>query len=166
MDGLSTSETTAVLASLAERITGFDAAGITPGALYTAKAGIADTIGVTLAGLPEPCTQILLDTPGIADAPGPCLILGTKRRASALNATLVNGIASHALDFDDFSDVLGGHQSVPLVPVLFALAEEHGLSGQQLIDAYVVGFEVEHRFAMALHPHGLYQLKTMSLIQF
>jgi len=153
MDGLSTSETTAVLASLAERITGFDAAGITPDALYTAKAGIADTIGVTLAGLPEPCTQILLDTPGIADAPGPCLILGTKRRTSALDATLINGIASHALDFDDFSDVLGGHQSVPLVPVLFALAEEHGLSGKQLIDAYVIGFEVEHRFAMALHPH-------------
>lgn len=153
MDGLSTTETTAVLATLAERITNFDPASITPGALHTTKAGITDTIGVTLAGLPEPCTQILLETPGIADAPGPCRIYGTNKRTSALDATLINGIASHALDFDDFSDVLGGHQSVPLVPVLFALAEEHNLTGQQLIDAYVVGFEVEHRFAMALHPH-------------
>ena len=57
------------------------------------------------------------------------------------------------MDFDDFSDVLGGHQSVPLVPVLFALGEEHGLSGADIINAYVVGFEVEHRFAMAVHPH-------------
>ncbi len=153
MDGLNTTEATNVLAALAERITGFDPATITPKAIEVAKAGIADTIGVTLAGLPEPCTQILLETPGVADAPGPCLILGTNQRTSALDATLVNGIASHALDFDDFSDVLGGHQSVPLVPVLFALAEEHGLTGRQLIDAYVVGFEVEHRFAMALHPH-------------
>jgi len=80
-------------------------------------------------------------------------VLGTDKQTSALDATLINGTASHALDFDDFSDVLGGHQSVPLTPVLFALADEHNLSGQQLIDAYVVGFEVEHRFAMALHPH-------------
>lgn len=153
MDGLNTADASHVLTSLAEHITGFDPASITPGALYTAKAGITDTIGVTLAGLAEPCTQILLETPGIADAPGPCLIFGTDKRTSALDATLINGIASHALDFDDFSDVLGGHQSVPLVPALFALAEEHNLSGRAIIDAYVVGFEVEHRFAMALHPH-------------
>lgn len=153
MDGLNTTEATNVLAALSERIIGFDPAAISPKAIEVAKAGIADTIGVTLAGYPEPCTQILLSTPGVADAPGPCSILGAKRKTSALDATLVNGIASHALDFDDFSDVLGGHQSVPLVPVLFALAEEHGLTGRQLIDAYVVGFEVEHRFAMALHPH-------------
>lgn len=153
MDGLTTTETADVLSVLAERITGFDPATISPQALHTTKAGITDTIGVTLAGLPETCTQILLDTPGIADSNGPCLILGTNKRTSALDATLVNGTASHALDFDDFSDVLGGHQSVPLVPVLFALAEEHHLSGQKLIEAYVVGFEVEHRFAMALHPH-------------
>ena len=153
MDGLNTTEATNVLAALSERITGFDPAAISPKAIEVAKAGIADTIGVTLAGLPEPCTQILLSTPGVADAPGPCSILGAKQKTSALDATLVNGIASHALDFDDFSDVLGGHQSVPLVPALFALAEEHGLTGRELIDAYVVGFEVEHRFAMALHPH-------------
>ena len=153
MDGLNTTEATNVLAALSERITGFDPAAISPKAIEVAKAGIADTIGVTLAGLPEPCTQILLSTPGIADASGPCSILGAKQKTSALDATLVNGIASHALDFDDFSDVLGGHQSVPLVPVLFALAEEHGLTGRELIDAYVVGFEVEHRFAMALHQH-------------
>jgi len=153
MDGLNTKDTSAVLATLAERITGFDPATITPGALHTTKAGITDTVGVTLAGLPEPCTQILLSTPGIADAPGPCRIFGSKQSTSALDATLINGTASHALDFDDFSDVLGGHQSVPLTPALFALAEEHNLSGRQLIDAYVVGFEVEHRFAMALHPH-------------
>ncbi|MDP4796469.1 MAG: MmgE/PrpD family protein, partial [Rhodospirillales bacterium] len=144
---MNSKEAGAVLSVLASRIVDFDYRTITPKALQTAKAGITDTIGVTLAGLPEQCTQILLQTPGVADAPGPCLIFGTDKRTSALDATLVNGIGSHALDFDDFSDVLGGHQSVPLVPVLFALAEEHGLSGNDLLGAYVVGFEVEHRFA-------------------
>ena len=39
--------------------------------------------------------------PGVAEAPGPALIFATDRRTSVLDATLVNGTASHALDYDD-----------------------------------------------------------------
>ncbi len=153
MDGISVREADSVLARLASHIASFDPDRITPQALATCKAGIVDTIGVALGGMLEPCTQILMATPGIADTSGPALVFGTIRRTSALDATLINGTASHALDYDDFSSILGGHQSVPLVAPLFALAEERGLSGRQIVDAYVVGLEVEHRFARALHPH-------------
>jgi 2-methylcitrate dehydratase PrpD len=78
---------------------------------------------------------------------------GTARRTSSLDATLLNGTASSALDFDDFSSIMGGHQSVPLVAPLFSMAEELGLSGRTIIEAYVVGLEVEHRFALAVHPY-------------
>src|SRR4051812_28716979 len=138
---------------LAGNICGFDAGRIGGKALANARTCILDTIGVTLAGPPERCTQILLETPGVADAPGPALIFGTDRRTSALDATLVNGTASHALDFDDFSGVLGGHQSVPLVPLLFALGEERGASGDELMTAYVVGVETEIRMARAVNFH-------------
>ena len=153
MDGALKNEKVTILEILAARIVNFEPASISDNALHTVKAGIADTIGVTLAGIFEDCSQIMLNIPGVADAPGPCLVFGTNRWVSALDATLVNGIASHALDFDDFSDVLGGHQSVPLVPVLIALAQKHELSGRDIINAYAVGFEVEHRFAMAVNPH-------------
>ncbi len=153
MDGISARDADSVLARLASHIASFDPDRITPQALATCKAGIVDTVGVALGGMPEPCTQILMATPGIADASGPSLVFGTDRRTSALDATLINGTASHALDYDDFSSILGGHQSVPLVAPLFALAEERGLSGRQIVDAYVVGLEVEHRFARAVHPH-------------
>jgi 2-methylcitrate dehydratase PrpD len=138
---------------LAGKICGFDAGGIGGKALSNARTCILDTIGVTLAGLPERCTQILLETPGVADAPGPALIFGTDGRTSALDAALVNGTASHALDYDDFSGVLGGHQSVPLVPLLFALGEERGASGADLVAAYVVGVETEIRLARAVNFH-------------
>jgi len=72
---------------------------------------------------------------------GGALVFGTVRRTSALDAALVNGTASHALDYDDFSSDLGGHQSVPLVAPLFALAEERGASGLRLVLAYVAGIE-------------------------
>ncbi|WP_323010569.1 MmgE/PrpD family protein [Paracoccus sp. (in: a-proteobacteria)] len=122
-------------------------------ALRQAREGILDTIGVTLAGIAEPCSQILLRTPGVAEGPGTALIFGTARRTSALDATLINGTASHALDFDDFSGVLGGHQSVPLVPLLFALAEEQGLGGAEVVQAYAVGVETIIRLARAVNFH-------------
>jgi 2-methylcitrate dehydratase PrpD len=153
MDGLTVADSTEILTTLAGHISGFDPTRISDHGLHVAKVGIADTIGVTLAGLPEPCVQILLNTPGVADAVGPALIFGTTSRTSALDATLINGTASHALDFDDFSSIMGGHQSVPLVAPLFALGDERGLTGRDMIDAYVVGLEVEHRFARAVHPH-------------
>ncbi|PZW38696.1 2-methylcitrate dehydratase PrpD [Humitalea rosea] len=141
----------AILERLASRICAFTRHDLTPLSLARARTGITDTIGVTLAGIPEPCAQILLRTPGVATAPGAALVFGTARRTSALDAALVNGTASHALDYDDFSGDLGGHQSVPLVAPLFALAEERGLSGMRLVQAYVVGMETLIRLARAVN---------------
>lgn len=153
MDGLTAGDSKEILGTLAKQICGFDPARISAHGLHVAKVGITDTVGVTLAGLPEACVQILLKTPGVADAIGPALMFGTSQRTSALDATLINGTASHALDFDDFSSTMGGHQSVPLMAPLFALADERNLTGRHIIDAYVVGLEIEHRFARAVHPH-------------
>jgi 2-methylcitrate dehydratase PrpD len=142
-----------VLQSLAERVTGFDARRLTPKALNVARAGVLDTVGVMLAGVPEPATQILLKTPGVADAPGPALIAGTAKRTSLLDATLVNGTASHALDYDDFSGSMGGHQSVPLVAPLLALGEAKAASGRALLEAYALGVETEIKLARAVNFH-------------
>jgi 2-methylcitrate dehydratase PrpD len=143
-----------IVARLAGKIRDLDKTTLTKQALAQARISILDTIGVTLAGVPEPCTQILLRTPGVATAPGPSLIFGTERRTSALDATLVNGTASHALDFGNFGDTLGGHQSVPLVSMLFALAEERKGRGDDLIAAYVIGVETEIRLARAVECDG------------
>ena len=49
---------------------------------------------------------------------------------------------------------MNGHPTVPLLPAAFALAEAGGCTGEQLLRAYVVGFEVEARLGQALgRPH-------------
>ncbi|MDB5839311.1 MAG: mmgE/PrpD family protein [Herminiimonas sp.] len=142
-----------VLSILAEKISTFDISRVSGRAMTQAKHCILDTLGVTLAGSREACTQILLRTPGVATAPGPCLILGSSRTTSALDAALVNGTASHALDYDDICGDFGGHHSVPIVPMLLALAQDRGGSGRQFLTAYIVGVETEIRLARAVHPH-------------
>ena len=126
-------------------------------AVHWAKIGILDTIAVTLAGAPEPCTRVALRLPGVADAQGPALVYGGPR-TSILDAALINGIASHALDFDDVNNHIGGHPSVPLVPAIFAIADASssgaGVSGRDAIVAYVAGFETETRIGRGVnHAH-------------
>lgn len=138
---------------LAERIHRIDYAQLPPVVLDWTRAAFVDTIAVTLAGINTDTAQIPLWVAGIAGAAGPCLIFGTDRRTSALDASFVNGVASHALDYDDVSGALGGHPSVPLVAPLLALAEQLGASGRDVALAYVVGFETECRFARGVHFH-------------
>src|SRR6202048_1022074 len=135
---------------LARRIRAFTYDGLPDAALECAKTGILDTVGVTLAAPPEPCSQIRR---GVCTATGPALVFGSAQRLSVTDAALVNGTASHALDFDDCSNTLGGHPSVPTLPGLFALADAMPVSGRDFLAAYVAGFETETRIARAVNFH-------------
>ncbi len=66
-------------------------------------------------------------------------------RTSASGAALANGTCSHALDYDDSGAF--AHASTVLFPALVALGEKIGVSGSNLVEAYVVGFEVGVRLA-------------------
>jgi 2-methylcitrate dehydratase PrpD len=135
---------------LAKRINALRYDGLPADAVHWAKIGILDTVGVTLAGAREDCARIV-DGIAARGATGPSLIFGGSRRTAPLEAALVNGTASHALDFDDMTNNLGGHPSAPILPALFALADETGASGRDFMAAYVAGFETECKIAMGVH---------------
>ena len=122
-------------------------------AVQTAKEGILDTIGVTLAGAHSedagPLSRTILNTAG----EGRSLIFGDIRRTDALSAALINGMAAHVLDFDDCSNTMGGHPSAPVVPAIWALAEEIGSDGAAFVTAYVAGVECESKIGRAVNFH-------------
>src|SRR5258708_34215394 len=109
-----------IATELARRIRAFTYDGLADAALEWAKTGILDTVGVTLAGSAEPCAQIMLR---VCTATGPALVFGSAQRLPVTDAPLVNGTASHALAFDDFSTTLGAHPSAPSLPSLVPLAD-------------------------------------------
>ncbi len=69
-------------------------------------------------------------------------MLGTSERLGALDAGMLNGIAAHALDYDDGNIVMVGHPSTLLVPAVLALGEEVGASLEEIAVAYAAGYEV------------------------
>ena len=135
----------------ARRIQALALADLTPEVLHWARVGLLDTLGVTLAGSREPAVRhaaAALDLHG-----GPALWLGRRQRVGALDAALLNGTASHALDFDDCNNTMGGHPSAPVLSALLPLADELGSPGEAFVLAYVAGFEMECKLALAVNFH-------------
>jgi 2-methylcitrate dehydratase PrpD len=122
-----------------------------PDARERAAIAVCDTLGVILAGAPEPAARIVrtvLDS----DTHGQCHILGTPERASVADAAFANGVAAHALDYDDMCFVSLAHPSCALVPAALAAAELTRASGRTVLDAYIIGFEIECRLGSIMNP--------------
>jgi len=67
-------------------------------------------------------------------------------------AALVNGTASHVLDFDDVNARFLGHASVAVAGAALALGEQLDSSGADLVAAFVAGYETACRVAVAIGP--------------
>jgi len=113
-----------------------------PEALTATKGAIIDCLGCMLAGSREPLADILCEFIGDSGGRPAASLVGRGVKASAPEAALVNGAMGHALDYDDITRAMKGHPSVALLPGTLALAEEAGLAGQELLLAYMLGFEV------------------------
>ncbi len=118
-----------------------------------ARDAVQDTVGVALAGSVEPSARIAQQVARLdGSVAGPSFILGSTETAGPGWAALVNGTAAHALDFDDMSWVTMGHPSTPLVAAALAAAEAENAPGRTLLDAYVVGFEIEAVLGRVMNP--------------
>jgi len=138
---------------LAERIHAIKYENLPADAVPLAQAALLDAVGCAFLGAAEEMSRIVERMPGFAGADGPCALLGRGYRTNPLDAVMFNGIASHALDFDDMNATMGGHPTVMMMPVIFALGDIHEFSGKDALLAYVVGNETITRIARGVHPH-------------
>ena len=115
-----------------------------------ARAGLIDTLACLVAGASDPATISVHNT--ISEwGGGPATVVGTNAGRPAPWAALANGTAANALDYDDYDVPAASHPSAAILPALLALGEESGVSGRTLLDAYIVGIEVQMRLGEALN---------------
>lgn len=110
---------------------------------------ITDCVGCLLAGTREPVAAIMRKV--ITPTPQGAVLVGETHRAPAVDAALFHGTLAHALDYDDTNHPAYAHPSAVLVPAMFALAEQSHASGEDLITAYIVGFQVLGKLGRALN---------------
>lgn len=110
---------------------------------------VIDTLGCIHAGWRDPVSQKALDA-ARSWGSGNASVFGTGEKLPAPSAAFVNGVAAHALDYDDCEVAGTTHNSAAMLPALLALAEGDGLTGKEVIDAYIAGFEVIVRIGQAI----------------
>ena len=79
-------------------------------------------------------------------------ILGRKERVDMAGAALINGISSHTFDFDDTHLKTVIHPAGPVASAILALGEHINTNGRKLIDALVLGIDVECRIGNCIYP--------------
>jgi len=129
--------------------TGFES--IPSEAIGIVKRVSLDCVGATLAGYNHPMGKIITDFVKDSGASPRATVMGAGFKTSPGEAALANGTMAHALDYDDYSLELCGHPSVSLLPAILALGEDRGISGKEVLKAYIIGFEVESKLGSALN---------------
>jgi len=128
--------------------------------LERARWVIADSLPVIAAGMQQAQMQALLKRHLAGAARGTAWVLGTRRRAGALDAALLNGTAGTWLELNEGNLFAKGHPGIQVVPAAVALAQEASASGEELLMAVAVGYELGSRISRAaqvkisVHPHG------------
>ena len=77
-------------------------------------------------------------------------VLGTCHATSAINAALANGMAAHADETDDSHLGARAHLGCAVIPAAWAVGERHGKSGQAVMNAVALGYDVGARSTIAL----------------
>ncbi len=74
------------------------------------------------------------------------------RKASALEASLTNGIFAHALDLDDGHRYAQVHPGACIIPAALSLSEFRNISGKEFISSIIVGYQATITLGMMVYP--------------
>jgi len=138
---------------IAEFIVKTDLSQIPPEAHEVGKRAVLDLLGVALAGSRDTIgtimTGLLKDMGGVPQAS----VWGKKFKTSPAHAAWANGTFGHALDYDDINRNMRGHPTVPVLPAALAVGEAAKSSGKEVLEAFLIGFEVEAKLGLGLNPY-------------
>jgi 2-methylcitrate dehydratase PrpD len=128
---------------------------------------LLDWSGVLVAGWSDPSVRLLEAEVLDEGCPARATLLGSGAGTSVMSAALVNGMASHVLDFDDVHLRSRVHPSAPLWPAIIAVAERERLPGERALAAFVAGVEMQSRIAAVMgeshYRNGWHNTATLGM---
>lgn len=130
-------------------------------AVAVAKQCVLDWLGVAIRGAHEEPARILREVALKMCGKGEATVFdGGSLRIDAYNAALINGAASHTLDFDDLHNPSIIHLATVVVPAAVAVAEAEHKSGRDLLTAVCAGYEAGARAGEAIIPESYFYWHT------
>jgi 2-methylcitrate dehydratase PrpD len=118
----------------------------------TVRLALLDTLGCGVYGYVTPWAKTLLKWAQAGAGKAEATVWGESTPSlRAADAALVNGVASHAFELDDYHNAKL-HAGAVVIPAAVAMAEKLGASGERLVTAIAAGYEVMIRSSLALNP--------------
>jgi 2-methylcitrate dehydratase PrpD len=119
--------------------------------LERTKHHVLDTLAAMVSG-----SRLLPGRKGIAYVKGlggtkEACVIGSRIVTTAINAALANGMCAHADETDDSHAPSVMHPGCGIVPAALAVAEKKGTSGEVLLRAVALGYDVATRLTMSLN---------------
>ena len=138
--------------TLAQFVTQTQFADLPEDAVVMARRSLLDWIGSAIRGGTVEPARIALDVAKRSMAGDEATVLTTGERLSALGAAFANGAASHVIELDDLHQGSTFHPAAPIIPAALSVAERENQSGQDLLRAITLGYDVAIRIAEAVNP--------------
>jgi 2-methylcitrate dehydratase PrpD len=104
-------------------------------------------VGMTMAGVSAPSGKVVLNYIKECAAAQEAGVLGAGFRTSAEYAALANGTTSHSTELED-DTFPEGIYSVGIFPGVLALGEKLHVSGKEVIEAFVVAWDIAAKLAL------------------
>jgi 2-methylcitrate dehydratase PrpD len=137
---------------LAEAAAAWHHCRLTPETDHHARRALLDWFAALFPGCARPPATLLalaLKSEGGAER-SICYVDGSV--SSLRQAALINGTASHTVEFDDIYRDAGYHPACPTIAAALAAAQATGASMENLLRAVVAGYEVSCRIGLAIQP--------------
>ena len=123
-----------------------------PSAVLATKHRLLDTLGAIVSGARLKPGEVAIDyvrqQAGVPEAS----VMTTDIMTSAVNAALANAMSGHADETDDFHPFTKAHPGCSVVPAALAMGERESCSGEELLRAITLGYDLCCRFLVALRP--------------
>ncbi len=111
---------------------------------------VLDTIAAMVSGAQLPPGRAALALARAQAGRPAATVVASDIVTGAMDAALVNGVLAHADETDDSHGPSQSHPGASVVPAALAMGEELGVSGQRVLRAVTLGYDVGPRLTMAL----------------
>ncbi|WP_144147135.1 MmgE/PrpD family protein [Paraburkholderia sp. BCC1884] len=120
--------------------------------MIACKRRILDTFGAMVSGSRmRPGIMATQYVRGLGGTPQ-ASVIGSNVRTTTVNAALANAMCAHSDETDDFEPVTKAHPGSSVVPSALAVGEHEGQSGESVLRAVALGYDLACRLLMALGP--------------
>ncbi|WP_371374279.1 MmgE/PrpD family protein [Sporomusa aerivorans] len=113
---------------------------------------VLDALGVAIAGSKTAEGEIIAKFVQDMRGTGQATVIGMENPMDPVRAALANGTMGYSIGLTDTHALSITHPGSAIIPAALAVAEQEGRSGEELLKAITLGYEVVTRLGRAINP--------------